>query len=58
MTDADFTNTVIKHLQKESAGDFANRLRVSRSTVIMWSRGNNLPHEAIRPAILSAIKEY
>lgn len=52
VTDEAFAAAIAGAIQELGAGAMAQALRVSRPSVERWARGKNLPHEALRPAVM------
>ena len=54
--DKEFVDAINSCLKNYSVGDIASTVCVSVPTVRRWSKGENLPHQAMRLPILMGIK--
>lgn len=54
--DKEFVEAINSCLRNYSVGDIASAVLVSVPTVRRWSKGENLPHQAMRSPILAGIK--
>lgn len=56
MGDGEFVSHVQDALKHQGAQELADQMSVSLLTVIRWSKGENLPYQAMRPWILKFVK--
>lgn len=56
--DGEFTSALEETLDQigQSSQEVANKLRVSRPTVVRWRMGKNLPHATMRPRVISFLR--